>query len=133
MADSRDCQMSLYFSGSCGIYSHFPSETENVRIGQCKRDITSHMYRTHLSNSDASSEHRSLTLSFLLNLYILYVVEGRTVTPLLHKLFLGELHRYYSGYNLVRIPFEKTIACSILRPILEVCHIHDFIVILFFL
>ena len=38
--------------------------------------------------------------------YNLYVVEGRTVTPLLHKLFLGELHRYYSGYNPVRIPFE---------------------------
>ena len=54
MADSRDCQMS--FSGSCGIYSHFQSETENVRIGQCKRDITSHVHRTHLSKLDASSE-----------------------------------------------------------------------------
>ena len=29
------------------------------------------------------------------------------VTSLMHKLFLGELHRYYSGYNLVRIPFNK--------------------------
>ena len=35
------------------------------------------------------------------------VVEGRTVTSLMHKLFLGELHRYYSGYNLVHIPFNK--------------------------
>ena len=50
--------------------------------------------------------HRSLTLICFLYLYILYVVEERTVTPLLHKLFLGELHRYYSGYNLVHIPFE---------------------------
>ena len=32
----------------------------------------------------------------------------------------------------MRIPFEYTIACSILRPISEVCHIHGFIVILFF-
>ena len=50
--------------------------------------------------------HRSLTLIFFLYLYTLYVVKGGTVTLLLHKLFLGELHRYYSGYNLVRIPFE---------------------------
>ena len=50
--------------------------------------------------------HRSLTLIFFLYLYIFYVVKGRTVASLLHKLFLGELHRYYSGYNLVRIPFE---------------------------
>ena len=28
-------------------------------------------------------------------------------TPLLRKLFLCELHRYYSGYKLVRIPFNK--------------------------
>ena len=51
-------------------------------------------------------KHRSLTLICFLYLYTLYVVEGRTVTPLLHKLFLGEFHRYHSGYNLVRIPFE---------------------------
>ena len=51
-------------------------------------------------------KHRSLTLFLFLYLYTLYVVKGRTVTPLLHKLFLCELHRYYSGYNLVRIPFE---------------------------
>ena len=50
--------------------------------------------------------HRSLTLIFFLSLYTLYVVKGRMVTPLLHKLYLGELHRYYSGYNLVPIPFE---------------------------
>ena len=54
----------------------------------------------------AVAEHRSLTLICFLYLYTLYVVEGRTVTSLMHKLFLGELHRYYSGYNLVRIPFE---------------------------
>ena len=47
---------------------------------------------------------RSLTLIFFPYLYTLYVVEGRTVTPLLHKLFLGELHRYYSGYNLMLYP-----------------------------
>ena len=51
-------------------------------------------------------KHRSLTLFLFLYLYTLYVVKGRTVTPLLHKLFLGELHCYYSGYNIVRIPFE---------------------------
>ena len=50
--------------------------------------------------------HRSLTLICFMYLYTLYVVKGRTVTPLLHILFLGELHRYYSGYNLVHIPFE---------------------------
>ena len=50
--------------------------------------------------------HRSLTLLFSILVYTLYVVKGRTVTPLLHKLFLGELHRYYSGYNLVGIPVE---------------------------
>ena len=49
---------------------------------------------------------QELDIDIFLYLYTLYVVEGRTVTPLLHKLFLGELHRYYSGYNLVRIPFE---------------------------
>ena len=37
---------------------------------------------------------------------LVYPLKGRTVTPLLHKLFLGELHRYYSGYYLVRKPFE---------------------------
>ena len=51
--------------------------------------------------------HRSMTLICILYLYTLYVVEGRTVTSLMHKQFLGELHRLYSGYNLVRIPFNK--------------------------
>ena len=49
---------------------------------------------------------QELDVENFLYLYTLYVVKGRTVTPLLHKLFLGELHRYYSGNNLVRIPFE---------------------------
>ena len=49
---------------------------------------------------------QELDVVFFPYVYTLYIVEGRTVTPLLHKLFLGELHRYYSGYNLVRIPFE---------------------------
>ena len=49
---------------------------------------------------------QELDVMFLLYLHTLYVVKGRTVTPLLHKLFPGELHRYYSGYNLVHIPFE---------------------------
>ena len=69
---------------------------------------------------------------FFLYLYTLWELKGRTVTPLLHKLFLGELYRYYSGYKVVLIPFEQTTACSILRPVSEVCHIHGFIVILFF-
>ena len=79
------------------------------------------------------SRAQELDVDNFLYLYTLYVVKGRTVTPLLRKLFLGELHRYYSGYNFVRIPFEETIACSILRPISEVYHTHGFIVILFFL
>ena len=49
---------------------------------------------------------QELDVNIFLCLYTLYVVEGRTVTPLLHKLFWGKLHRYYSGYNLVRIQFE---------------------------
>ena len=49
---------------------------------------------------------QELDVDLFLYLYSLYVVKVRTVTPLLHKLFPGELHRYYSGYNLVRIPFE---------------------------
>ena len=77
------------------------------------------------------SQTQELDVDNFLYLYTLYVVKGRTVTPLLHKLFLCELHRYYSGNNLVHIPFELSIACSILRSISEICHIHGFIVILF--
>ena len=51
-------------------------------------------------------EPQELDVDFFLYLYTLYVIKGRTVTPLLHKLFLGELHHYFSGYNLVPIPFE---------------------------
>ena len=54
----------------------------------------------------AYHQSQELDVDNLLYLYTLYVVKGRTVTPLLHKLFLGELHRYYSGNYLVRIQFE---------------------------
>ena len=47
--------MSLYFSGSCGIYSQFPNETSLATIGQCNRDTISHMHRTRLTE-DPSSE-----------------------------------------------------------------------------
>ena len=57
-------------------------------------------------SSVGSHQAQELDVENFLYLYTLYVVKGRTVTPLLHKLFLGELHRYYSGNNLVRIPFE---------------------------
>ena len=57
-------------------------------------------------SAPACSDTQELDVAIFLYLYTLYVVEGKTVTPLLYKLFLGELHRYYSGYNLVRIPFE---------------------------
>ena len=69
--------------------------------------------------------HKSLTLLFCLYLYTLLEQKGRTVTLLLHQLFLGELHRYDSGYKIVCIPFEQTIACSILRPISEVASEND--------
>ena len=35
-------------------------------------------------------EPQELDVNIFLYLYTLYVVKGRTVTPLLHKLFLGE-------------------------------------------
>ena len=56
---------------------------------------------------------QELDVDFFLYLYTLYAVKGRTVTPMLHKLFLGELHRYYSGYNLVRIPVVSLCACIV--------------------
>ena len=45
-------------------------------------------------NIPFESQEPDVTLSFLY-LYTLYEIKGRTVTPMLHKLFLSELYRYY--------------------------------------
>ena len=53
----------------------------------------------------AITQELDVILSFL-NLYTLFEKEGRTVTPLLLKIALGESYRYYSAYKHVCICFE---------------------------
>ena len=98
---------------------HYPAQNSAMKLNHSPgRDtkiviLNGHVATTTPTRLETSFQliqdgchHRSLTLIFFLYLYTLYVVKGRTVTSLLHKLFLGEFHRYYSGNNLVRIPFE---------------------------
>ena len=83
----------------------FPAGDHKAAMDR-RKSMRNTRHKKHKWSTKDSCEPQELDVDFVLCLYTLYVVKGRTVTSLLHKLFLGELHRYYSGYNLVRIPFE---------------------------